>query len=111
MASTNKSAAATACASSKDETKDTVNHESVVTLWLPEYFWTDSEECEAVERIEFLQYKKGRGVQVRGPRDAFFMYRNRAEHYVHPWGPDGTGLQGLKASARATLKKLEAAGL
>jgi hypothetical protein len=72
--------------------------------------------------IKFFQDHDERGLEspeiVKSTQRHWFVRANDpnlhhllsdAEFYADRWGPDGDGLEGLKASARATIKAIKAA--
>lgn len=61
-------------------------------------------DCDVGEPIEW----KRRAVVLEMNDEQRAELKNRAEYYADRNGPDADGLQGLKASARAVLKRLEA---
>lgn len=74
---------------------------------LPQRFFVDHEERD-LPTPEVVRHTKAHFF-VRAADPALPELLNDAEFYSHRWGPDGEGLEGLKASARATVKAIKSA--
>lgn len=74
---------------------------------LPQRFLMDHED-RALPTPEVVKQTKAHFF-VRADDPNLSELLNDAEFYSHRWGPDGEGLEGIKASARATVKAIKEA--
>lgn len=74
------------------------------TIKLPNVFYDDHLERDLPTPEDVGKAKSY--VTVRADDPALHELLNDAEFYASPWGPDGEGLGGLRASARATVRAI-----
>ncbi len=74
------------------------------TIKLPPAFYQDHDE-RSLPTPEDIGNAKSY-VLVRADDPALPELLNDAEYYAHPYGPDGEGLGGLRASAKATVRAI-----
>jgi hypothetical protein len=76
----------------------------VKTIKLPPAFYDDHDE-RGLPTPEDVGNAKSY-VLVRADDPALRELLDDAEHYAHPYGPDGEGLGGLRSSAKATVRAI-----
>lgn len=76
------------------------------TVKLPAVFWRDHYERDLPSGRLLKETRSEVTIEATDAELAEILHD--AEHYADKYGPDGEGLSGLKASARATIKRLTA---
>jgi hypothetical protein len=76
----------------------------VKTIKLPPAFYDDHDERDLPTPEDVGNAKSY--VLVRADDPALRELLDDAEHYAHPYGPDGEGLGGLRSSAKATVRAI-----
>lgn len=74
------------------------------TIKLPPAFYDDHDERDLPTPEDVGNAKSY--VLVRADDPALRELLDDAEHYAHPYGPDGEGLGGLRSSAKATVRAI-----
>lgn len=74
------------------------------TIKLPPAFYDDHDERDFPTPEDVGNAKSY--VLVRADDPALRELLDDAEHYAHPYGPDGEGLGGLRSSAKATVRAI-----
>ena len=74
------------------------------TIKLPPAFYDDHDERDLHTPEDVGNAKSY--VLVRADDTALRELLDDAEHYAHPYGPDGEGLGGLRSSAKATVRAI-----